>query len=184
MTHAPAGPLFSAERWSAMRSLLDELSEAPPEVRGSRLAGIATDDAELAAALRELMADTPDPATRSPENLVARMASASGADMPLRIGPFRLLHRIGAGGMGVVYLAEREQVDFVQQVALKLLDGGSARLARLAARERRVLAALAHPNITAFVDAGSIDGRAWMAMEHVDGEPLLEYCAAQIHRHR
>jgi serine/threonine-protein kinase len=46
----------------------------------------------------------------------------SRAVMPTRIGPFRLVRRIGAGGMGVVYLAEREGADFTQRVALKLLE--------------------------------------------------------------
>jgi hypothetical protein len=48
---------------------------------------------------------------------------------------------------------------------------------RLAARERRILAALAHPQIAAFVDAGIDHGRAWLAMEYVDGQPLLAWCA-------
>jgi len=176
VTDTKQRPLFSAARWSTLRLLLDELTDAGVDRRESRLAEIAAADSELAVALRELLADSGDPGTRAPERVMQRLSSDAGDDTPLRIGPFRLLHRIGAGGMGVIYLAEREQVDFVQQVALKLLDGGSARLARLAARERRILSALTHPNITAFVDAGSIDGRAWMAMEYVDGEALLDYC--------
>src|SRR5262249_55491007 len=95
---------------------------------------------------------------------------------PAQVGPFRLVERIGAGGMGVVYLAERSGTDFTQRVALKLLDGNAARSAHFAARERRILAALAHPNITAFVDAGSEGTRTWLAMEYVDGLPLLDYC--------
>ncbi len=176
MTGTTPRPLFSAERWGELRTLFDELAGATVEVREARLAELARNNDELASALRELLADFPEQATSSPERIIERLMPESREETPLRIGPFRLLNRIGAGGMGVIYLAEREQVDFVQQVALKLLDGGSARLARLAARERRILAALTHPNITAFVDAGSIDGRAWMAMEHVDGKPLLEHC--------
>jgi serine/threonine-protein kinase len=49
-------------------------------------------------------------------------------------------------------------------------------MTRFASRERRILAALAHPNITAFIDAGSDNGRAWLAMEYVDGVPLHDYC--------
>ena len=176
MTYTTPRPLFSAQRWGELRSLFDELAGTTVEAREARLAELARDNDELASALRELLADFPEQATSAPERVIERLMPESRNEAPSRIGPFRLLHRISAGGMGVIYLAEREQVDFTQQVALKLLDGGSARVARLAARERRILAALTHPNITAFVDAGSIDGRAWMAMEHVDGKPLLEHC--------
>ena len=176
MSDAPLDALFSAARWDELRSLLVELTDASFDKRHARLLEIAAEDATLASSLRDLLADLPDTGTQTPERVIRRIVPESVDEMPLRVGPFRLLQRIGAGGMGVIYLAEREQVDFVQQVALKLLDGGSTSLARLAARERRILAALTHPNITAFVDAGSFAGRAWMAMEYVEGEPLLDYC--------
>lgn len=176
MTDTAPRPLFSAQRWGELRILFDQLAGATVEFREARLAELSSADGDLAGALRELLADVPDCVTSAPERVIDRLLPKEAEEIPLRIGPFRLLHRIGAGGMGVIYLAEREQVDFIQQVALKLLDGGSAQLARLAARERRILAALTHPNITTFVDAGSIDGRAWMAMEYVDGEPLLDHC--------
>ena len=81
--------------------------------------------------------------------------------------------------MGVVYLAEREGADFTQRVALKLLDTNVARSTRFASRERRILAALAHPNITAFVDAGSDEANTWLAMEYVEGETLVDYCRSR-----
>jgi tetratricopeptide (TPR) repeat protein len=173
-----ANPLFSAARWQQMRGLLDSLGEAAAEVRDAELARLAVADPELAASLRALLADAPAQATGTTSATVQRSGSGTwGAEgMPERIGPFRLIERIGVGGMGMVYLAEREGADFIQRVALKLLDGGSARLAQLASRERRILAALAHPHITAFVDAGIQDGRAWMAMEYVQGKTLLEHC--------
>ena len=170
-------PLFSRTRWSELRALMESLAEADAAVRAQELARIAAHDADLAASLREMLAEGGPAATL--ENVLERLLPTAPDRVPDRIGPFRLTQRIGAGGMGVIYLAERERADFVQRVALKLLDGGSARVAQLASRERRVLAALAHPNITAFVDAGVQDGRAWLAMEYVDGAPLLEY--AQQH---
>ena len=169
-------PLFSPARWQQLRSLLETLADASTEAREAELARIAADDAELAANLRELLAGPSDASTLHLGQLVERLMPRAAEEMPARIGPFRLLARIGAGGMGRVYLAEREHADFVQRVALKLLDGDSARLAQLALRERRILAALTHPNITAFVDAGTQDGRAWLAMEYVQGETLIEHC--------
>jgi tetratricopeptide (TPR) repeat protein len=171
-----ASPLFSAERWKELRALLEALADSGEEVREAELARVAASDAELAASLRALLADPLDANTRPVDGSVEPLLPPAPWEMPARVGPFRLLQRIGSGGMGTVYLAEREHADFVQRVALKLLDGGSARLAQLASRERRILAALAHPNITAFVDAGTQDGRAWLAMEYLQGETLIEYC--------
>jgi len=169
----PTKPLFSAARWSELRTLMERLAESDAAARAQELARIAADDAELAASLRDLLADGgPTPTL---ENVLERLLPRATEQVPGHVGPFRLMQRIGAGGMGVIYLAEREHADFAQRVALKLLDGSSARVAQLALRERRVLAALTHPNITAFVDAGVQDGRAWLAMEFVDGAPLLDY---------
>lgn len=94
-----------------------------------------------------------------------------------RIGPYRLIGRIGSGGMSEVFLAERLEGGFRQQVALKLMrvDGrGSA--ARFDA-EREILAGLHHPGIARLLDGGvTADGRAYMSMEVVRGEDLLTYC--------
>lgn len=169
-------PLFSPQRWQRLRELLETLADHSLEAREVELARIAASDAELADQLRELLAGTRDSAAPPLDDLVERLMRPANDEIPAQVGPFRLLQRLGSGGMGTVYLAEREQADFVQRVALKLLDSGSARTAQLALRERRILAALTHPNITAFVDAGTHDGRAWLAMEYVDGQSLLDYC--------
>ncbi len=172
----PGAPLFSATRWQQMRALLDTLSELSEAERNAELARIATSDPELADDLRKLFVDAHDTFVSRTRQAPGHPFAPESKEMPARVGPFRLIERIGAGGMGTIYLAEREHADFVQRVALKLLDGGSTRLAQLASRERRILAALAHPHITAFVDAGTQDGCAWMAMEYVQGQTLLEYC--------
>jgi len=158
---------------------MDSLADSSVEAREAELARIAVNDADLAAALRELLDASHDSAPLFRGTRFAHSASPSTEEMPPRIGPFRLIKHIGKGGMGSVYLAEREHADFVQRVALKLLDSGSSRLAHMASRERRILAALTHPNITAFVDAGTQEGRAWLAMEYVPGETLIDFC-----RHR
>jgi serine/threonine-protein kinase len=176
MNHSATTPLFSPERWRELRSLLNRIEALDPDARESELAAVAKRDADLATAVRDLLAETPADAPK-PEQAVERLMDGIDDAIPGRIGPFRPVRRIGSGGMGTVWLAERHDADFLQRVALKLLDGDVARMAHLAARERRVLAALSHPNITAFVDAGTANGRAWLAMEYVDGEPLLEFCA-------
>ncbi|MFW5816479.1 MAG: protein kinase domain-containing protein [Wenzhouxiangella sp.] len=98
------------------------------------------------------------------------------------IGPYRLLHLLGAGGMGEVYLAE--QTEPVQrQVAIKLIR---ADLARSAGRaffevECALLARMHHPYIAQVLDAGQTEqGRPWFVMEWVRGEPILDYC--RVHK--
>lgn len=97
-------------------------------------------------------------------------------DMPDRIGPYRLIRRLGAGGMGQVFLAEQlEPVE--REVALKLIRhrGNQSAATALFEVERQILARLNHPAIAQIYDAGSSDGQSWFAMELVDGEPLTEH---------
>lgn len=96
-----------------------------------------------------------------------------------RLGAYRVLREVGAGGMGSVLLAERADGQFKQQVAIKLIRGfpteeGMRRL-RL---ERQILAQLDHPNIAHLLDGGeSTDGQPFVVMEFVAGLPLLEHVA-------
>lgn len=92
-----------------------------------------------------------------------------------RIGVWRILRELGRGGTGVVFLAERADGAFSQQVALKWLradrpvPGGREALAR----EREVLCGLDHPNIARLIDGGQTDdGMLWFAMDHVDGQTI------------
>jgi serine/threonine protein kinase/Tfp pilus assembly protein PilF len=96
-----------------------------------------------------------------------------------RIGPYRILHTLGVGGMGEVYLAERADGDFEQKVAIKVVYGGTLRRG-IQSRfkvERQILAQLDHPNIAHLLDGGTLpDGTAYLAMEFVDGIPIDQYC--------
>ncbi len=94
-------------------------------------------------------------------------------------GNFRLTACIGEGGMGVVYRAER--VDGVaQSVAVKLISTtvGHSAQARFE-REAQLLAQIEHPAVARLVDAGVKQGRAWIAMEYVNGPRIDDYCADQ-----
>lgn len=98
------------------------------------------------------------------------------------VGPYRLVRSLGRGGMATVWLAERLDGLLTQRdVALKLPRTGFALgLAQRMARERDILAALAHPHIARLYDAGlTAEGRPWLAMECVHGEPIDVYCRAQ-----
>lgn len=93
-----------------------------------------------------------------------------------RIGAYRIVRELGRGGMGVVYLAERADGEFAQQVALKCLaERGSA--SALFRRERQILAGLRHPHIARLLDGGSdAGGLLWFAMEWVEGERIDRHC--------
>lgn len=99
------------------------------------------------------------------------------------IGPFRIEQAIGSGGMGVVYRACRVSGGFEQTVALKVLGGArpdEAAVGRFE-RERDLLSRLEHPGIARLIDGGlTADGRPWFAMEHIEGQPIDDYCR----RHR
>jgi eukaryotic-like serine/threonine-protein kinase len=96
-----------------------------------------------------------------------------------RIGPYRVLRTLGVGGMGEVYLAERADTEFDQQVAIKVVFGGSLTRgvhSRIKV-ERQILAQLDHPNIAHLMDGGSLpDGTAYIVMEYVDGHHIDAFC--------
>jgi tetratricopeptide (TPR) repeat protein len=92
------------------------------------------------------------------------------------IGPYRLLNRIGQGGMGEVYRAVRS-ADFETQVAIKLVKRGMDTdfVLQHFCRERQILAALDHPSIARLLDGGAIDGRPYLVMDYIEGVPITEY---------
>jgi serine/threonine-protein kinase len=96
-----------------------------------------------------------------------------------RCGPYRLLHVIGRGGMGAVYLAERADGEVSQRLAVKLLPPGAGDAQRERfLQERQILASLAHPNIARMLDAGHVEnGQPFLAMEYVEGKPIDVFAA-------
>jgi non-specific serine/threonine protein kinase/serine/threonine-protein kinase len=99
------------------------------------------------------------------------------------IGPYRIIRRIGQGGMGAVYLGARDDDQFKRQVAIKLIRRGmdSDFVLRRFRNERQILASLNHPNIAQLLDGGTTeDGRPYFVMEYIEGKPLTEY--ADEHR--
>lgn len=95
-----------------------------------------------------------------------------------RYGPYRVVHALGRGGMGTVYLAVREDA-FMRRVALKVVHGvaEAESTRRRFESERRIMASLDHPNIARLLDGGVTDhGVPYLAMEYVEGLPLTQYC--------
>ena len=99
-----------------------------------------------------------------------------------RIGPWRVERRIARGGLATVYLARRDDGQFDQLVAIKVLRRGLDTddvVSRFRA-ERRILSSLEHPSIARLLDGGGLaDGRPYLVLEFVDGEPITDWCAAK-----
>lgn len=98
---------------------------------------------------------------------------------PERIGPYRLVERLGRGGMGDVFLGVRDDGLFDQRVAIKVIRAGlfSPQLTRRFAEERRILASLQHPHIAQMFDGGSdaATGLSYIVMEYLEGQTITDY---------
>ncbi|MEM1041847.1 MAG: serine/threonine-protein kinase [Bacteroidota bacterium] len=181
---------MTSERWNQIEVLFEQAADLPPGERASflddacRTPGGDPDPAlrEEVAALLAADADAEGYLHAFGDDVLAPAldAALAGRD-PLtgeQVGPYRVARQIGRGGMGTVYLAERADGQFEQTVALKLVRPGLA--PEVGARfraERRILARLEHPHIARLLDGGvAADGRPWLAMEYVAGEPVTDYC--------
>lgn len=153
-----------------LRLLYAELADLPDAEVDVRLASLETAEPALAHSLRRLRAQAAVPAP-------APLDSLQGA----RFGPYRIESLLGSGGMARVYRAVRIEGEFEQDVALKLIAPGfdTPQLRVRFRRERQILARLEHPHIARLIDGGvSPDGQLWLALERVDGVPLLDWCRA------
>ncbi len=155
--------------WRALDALVEQALELPEEQREAWLLGQAVPEALRADALRLVRAVGAAPAWLSPP---------AQARVGQRIGAWRIGRELGRGGMGVVYLGEREDGPFSQRAAIKLLSAALASEARRARflAERQMLAELDHPGIARLIEGGTTeDALPWFAMEFVDGVPITEH---------
>ena len=172
---------MDSDRYARLASLFDEAVELDRQSRKALIERLQASDASLADELIALLtADAaPQPTLDMPLGLHGEHEPRGAAvAMGEKFGPFRLVREIGRGGMGVVWLAERDDEELQQRVALKLIRPGlDSLLARHRfRRERAILASLEYPNIAHLIDAGiTAEGRPWFAMEYVAGEPITRY---------
>lgn len=179
---------LTPERFRQLEPLLDAALDLPPGARPAFIERSCAGDDELRRTLLHLIqldddtAPHPDlPSADLLSPLIEDLGAARGrTPRPDRAGPFRLVREIGRGGMGAVFLGERDDGQFEQRVAVKLVPSSASDL--LIARfmeERRILAGLEHPGIARLVDGGiAADGTPWFAMEYVEGEPIDRWCDA------
>jgi serine/threonine-protein kinase len=174
--------------WARLRRLLDAALDLDRSERQDWIDKLGTEFEAFKPRLRALLAQ--DGRTRSPLDALPaiettqfaaapRQGSTAGNAAGERVGPYRLVRELGAGGMGTVWLAERDDM-LRRPVALKLPHGGWRRagLAERMAREREIGATLNHPHIARLYDAGiASDGQPYLAFEYVQGERIDLYCA-------
>lgn len=172
-----AEPL-SARVAGLLREGLDQATDA----RATWLLRVCAGDAGLHATLSRLLeldAREGLAIDRSLDQLVAdTLPTVDITQAGERVGPYRLARKLGEGGMGSVWLAERVDGGFTQQVALKLIRLGMDSVAVLSQfqRERELLAQINHPDIARLLDGGlDARGRPWFAMEYVEGIGLHEW---------
>ena len=166
--------IISENSWQEIGDLFHSIVELPAAEREKALAEIA--NAGKRAQVAELLkADDEDVSFLQSSPLEA--VNLSNAKIPERIGKYKILREIGRGGMGAVYLAERE--DLKKRVAVKIIKRGmdTDEILRRFQTERQILANLEHANIARLIDGGvSDDGLPFLVMEYVAGEDLLDYC--------
>ncbi|MGE3167151.1 MAG: tetratricopeptide repeat protein [Planctomycetota bacterium] len=161
----------------------------PVGERSAYLAAACAGDRELRLEVESLLAVGADasPFLESPAARLLPTADDADSDatelVGRHIGPYRLIRRLGGGGMGTVWLAERADAVFEKAVAVKLIRRGmdTAEILRRFRNERQLLASLDHPHIGRLLDGGATeDGRPYLVMEFVDGFPIDQY--ADEHR--
>lgn len=196
--------MLPPDRWPDVERLFRTVLDADAEQR-ARLLTEADD--ELAREVQALLAAEDEADTffsRAPD---LGDADVLEDDLPTgtRLGPWEIADELGRGGMGTVYRARRADGAYAQDVAVKVVHRGmdSAQIVRRFRQERALLATLDHEGVARLIDGGvADDGRPYLAMELVDGQPLTAYadahrlplearirlftdvCAAVAHAHR
>jgi eukaryotic-like serine/threonine-protein kinase len=163
--------------WNEVRSLFLDASERPAAAREELLARA---DPQVRAEVESLLEAHDEPTPFMEQSVWQLIDAQQGQRLAgSLIGPYRIVHQLGHGGMGTVFLALREGEQFSQRVAIKLVRGGEMLVQRFR-QERQILASLEHPNIARLIDGGTTpDGLPYLVMEYVDGTPIDEYCRAR-----
>ena len=174
-------PTMDGARWNRIQTLFHNAADLPEAEREAFLSEACGVDQLLIAEVLAMIEEDARGASLLDRD-VAHVADRTldRGDTLKKLGPYRIKSVLGEGGMGVVYLAERD--DLGSLVAIKVLRDAwlsPARLERFAT-EQRTLAQLNHPSIARLYDADTLpDGTPWFVMEYVEGVPLTEYSNRQ-----
>jgi serine/threonine protein kinase len=177
---------MTPESWRRVGELFHQALEVSTADRGRWVASACNEDEELLREVNSLLRNDQDARAFVQDRLKSGVETFVDNERarrtPERAGPYRLIREIGRGGMGTVYLAERDDDEYKIAAAIKLVTPGldTDFVLRRFRRERQILAQLDHPNIARLLDGGTTaEGMPYIVMEYVAGQPISEYCREQ-----
>ncbi|MDQ6827949.1 MAG: serine/threonine-protein kinase [Gemmatimonadota bacterium] len=172
------------DRLHRLRELFDAVMDQPAAERSEYLARATKDDSMMRLEIEALIiaSETTDSRLSSPLGSDLDGGESPAGLVGQRLGAYDVVKLIGMGGMGAVYEAVRADDQYRKRVAIKIVQRGldsELTLARFR-RERQILASLEHPNIATLLDGGvTPDGRPFLVMEFVEGDPITIWCDAR-----
>src|SRR5450755_130421 len=175
--------MIPRSRWQQIQSLFEELVDSADGERAVRLDKACGADMELRSSVESLLQSD----RRREDPLLGVIGEAAESLLEdhqdrligTRVGPYRVVSILGHGGMSTVYRGERDDSQYQQTVAIKVLQHATLhpRLRSRLHSERHILATLDYPSIARLIDSGDLeDGTPYLVMEHVDGESIDAYC--------
>jgi serine/threonine protein kinase len=173
---------MTPERWVAVGTIFDAALAVVTRERQAWVEQASKGDDEIRREVSSLLANhdaAPDGFVQQRiKKVLASFDEANADPHNATVGPYRLVRELGRGGMGTVFLAERNDDEYHAQVAIKLVRPGMDTefiLTRFR-RERQTLARLQHPNIARLLDGGTTSkGVPYIVMEYIDGPSLTRY---------
>lgn len=176
---------MTPQRFRQIRQVFEAVLARPAADRASALDQQCAGDLELHREVEQLLAEHEQTQELLDQPAVAWFNGAA-PEVPLpellgtTVGPYQIRRVLGHGGMGIVYLAERQVGRVCQKVALKVVRAegqNQVELGRRFEQEREILASFDHPDIARLLDVGTTpEGRPYLVMEYVEGEPINAYC--------
>ena len=167
------------KQWQRLQALFTEALKQAEDVRETWVENTLADEPELKAELLRLLEhDSAETGVLS-DSIAQASAEVKDSVIGDSIGAYRITGKIAEGGMGAVYVGEREGADFDQRVAIKLMHSHrfDAKAQERFVAERQILASLNHPNIAHLIDGGVTEnGLPYIVMEYIDGENIADYC--------
>ncbi|MEP6923935.1 MAG: protein kinase [Pyrinomonadaceae bacterium] len=177
---------MNSENWQKIEEAVTLLYEMPNPRRQAWLAEFCDGNPDLRAEIESLLAfqlQSENFLEKSADEYAAKILVESQSDLfGKKFGIYKIIGEIGQGGMGAVFLAQRDDGEFRQQVALKIIRQqlAGSEIIRRFRQEREILASLNHPHIARLLDGGiSDDGSPFFVMEYVAGESLMNFASQQ-----
>src|SRR5436190_15939991 len=168
---------MSPEKWNEIKQIFNQVVDLSASEQRDFLDARCNDMEIRREVEKMLAADAEEFLEDSPFSSFAEAQSPDFNDK--KFGHYRILQEIGRGGMGTVFAALRDDGEFEQKAAIKIIKHGlnTFDIVRRFRRERQILASLTHPNIARLLDGGmSQEGLPFYVMEYIEGEPIDQYC--------